>query len=69
MEMAELKRTLRAERQKRGWCIEALALELNVGRSTVAGWEVTTRWPSAPMLARWARALGYEIELREASDG
>lgn len=56
-------------RNRRGWTQRALAEILQVGQSTVSEFETAQAEPRLTTLARYARALGYDLELRLTSGG
>lgn len=54
---------LRERRKARGWSLPTLAAMVGVAPPTLGSWERGDRMPTMPSFIRWARVLGYELEM------
>jgi transcriptional regulator with XRE-family HTH domain len=57
-----------AERTKRKISIASLSAELRLEAREIEIWESGKRNPRIGTAMRWAKALGYELELRRVSE-
>lgn len=55
---------LRAAREQQGLTPEQLADELELHRHVIRDWERGVRTPRLASAIRWAKSLGFELELR-----
>ena len=60
---------MRAMREKKDMSQQAVALEIGVGRSTVAKWESGKSRPRAELLPKLAKLFGCSIEELLVPDG
>lgn len=65
---SEIIRMLREIRIEKGLSITTLAVDIDVSETQLAAWERGDRDPLFLTCERWARALGYELDLMLISE-